>query len=380
MNSIRVSDLQPGQKYDKPVYVDGVNLLVPAGLPIKAKDIERLRKWGVEVVTTDGTLIQDDLIGGRASYVQQAFTSPEQREVLARYSSLRDQLSGIHDRIRSREPVAVEEIDAIVDDLFRLLGDRRNEVIQLVLYGLQGESGSVENAINSTVLALLTGGSLQMVKHKLLQLATATLLHDVGMLRLPREIIDKKGKLDSEELRQVRTHPIHSYRIITKELRYPEDIGIAALQHQERFDGQGYPKGLAGKGIVLAARIIAVADAFEAMVSKRPYRSPMIGYTAMRTILGDNSRRFDPDILKVFIRTMGIYPIGSVVVLNNSCVGRVVQTNPQAPLRPKVKIMIDEMGREFPHDKGKVIDLQQTREVFIARAVDPNELAESSTA
>lgn len=378
MKTIKVADLKPGQKYDRPVYIDGVNILVPAGLPIKAKDLDRLQKWGVDVVTTDGAIIQDDLIGGKASYVQQAFAAPEQREVLGRYSDLRDSLAEIHDRIRTRAGIEVEAIDAIVDDLFRLLGDRRNEVIQLVLYGLQGESGFVENAINSTVLALLTGGGLQMVKHKLLQLATAALLHDVGMLRLPREILEKRGKLDAEELRQVRTHPVHSYRIITKELRYPEDIGVAALQHQERFDGQGYPKGLAGKGIVLAARIIAVADAFEAMVSKRPYRSPMIGYTAMRTILGDNSRRFDPDILKVFIRTMGIYPIGSVVVLNNSCVGRVVQTNPQAPLRPKVKIMIDETGREFPHDKGKTIDLQHIRDVFIARAVDPNELTTTS--
>jgi hypothetical protein len=119
-------------------------------------------------------------------------------------------------------------------------------------------------------------------------------------------------------------------------------------------------------------------DAFEAMVSKRPYRNSMIGYTAMRTILSDNARRFDPDIIKMFIRTMGIYPIGSVVLLNNACIGRVVDVNNAAPLRPRVKVMIDANGREFPKDGGEVIDLASDKKLFIARAVDPKELAENS--
>ena len=173
----------------------------------------------------------------------------------------------------------------------------------------------------------------------------------------------------------MQAHPIYSYRIITKEMKFAEEIGVAALQHQERWDGQGYPRQLSGKNIAPMARIIAVVDAFEAMVSKRPYRNSMIGYTAMRTILSDNGRRFDPDILKVFIRTMGIYPIGSVVLLKDGRIGRVVDVNSSAPLRPLVKIMIDQNGREFQRDEGEVVNLAEQKDLFIARAVDPKDLA-----
>jgi HD-GYP domain-containing protein (c-di-GMP phosphodiesterase class II) len=158
-------------------------------------------------------------------------------------------------------------------------------------------------------------------------------------------------------------------------MKFAEEIGVAALQHQERWDGQGYPRQLSGKNIAPLARIVTVVDAFEAMVSKRPYRNSMIGYAAMRTILSDNGRRFDPDILKVFIRTMGIYPIGSVVLLKDGRVGRVVEVNSAAPLRPSVKIMIDQNGREFQRDEGGVVDLAEDKDLFIARAVDPKELA-----
>jgi HD-GYP domain-containing protein (c-di-GMP phosphodiesterase class II) len=171
-------------------------------------------------------------------------------------------------------------------------------------------------------------------------------------------------------------HPVYSYKVITKEMKYPEDIGAIVLQHHERWDGHGYPQRLSAENISITARIVTVADAFDAMVSARPYRSPMIGYVAMKNILSDNSRRFDPQILKVFIKSMGIYPIGSIVLLNDSSIGRVVSTHPEAPLRPKLQIIIDRHGKEYPRN-GKVVDLSEVKSLFIARAVDPNDLVDA---
>jgi HD-GYP domain-containing protein (c-di-GMP phosphodiesterase class II) len=362
--------------FDKPVYVDGVNLLVPENVPIREKDIERLKKWEISEVSTEGKLMNQAPGAEGQSFLQQAFNTPDQQEVMGKYRELSNQLADVFDRIGREEDVDTEEIDGIIDSTLQLLAQRKNDVIQYILYGFQGAAGQVENAVNATILSILVGQRLGMAKHKLLHLATASLLHDVGMLRLPEEIVNKTGKLTPEEAKKVRTHPIHSYKIITREMGYPEEIGLAALQHQERWDGAGYPRQLAGRDITLLARIIAVVDSFEAMVSKRPYRSPMIGYTAMRNILSDNARRFDPEILKIFIRTLGIYPIGSIVLLSDSSIGRVVENNGDAPLKPKVKIMIDAQGREFHHDEGQVVDLYSDRKLYIAKAVDPKELAE----
>ncbi len=375
MKSIKVSDLRPGLRFDKPVYVDDENLLVPEKVEIKQRDIDRLQKWDIRVVHTDGKPLRELPSASRNSFLQQAFSTNDQQAVIEAYSKLAAEMQDVFERVRADASVKAAEVDDTVDRLLKLLDRRRNEVIQLILYGLQGESGFIENALNCAVLATLVGRNLNMVQHKLIQLATGALLHDVGMIRVPASVRNKKGELNAEELQAMQAHPIYSYRIITKEMKFAEEIGVAALQHQERWDGQGYPRQLSGKNIAPMARIIAVVDAFEAMVSKRPYRNSMIGYTAMRTILSDNGRRFDPDILKVFIRTMGIYPIGSVVLLKDGRIGRVVDVNSSAPLRPLVKIMIDQNGREFQRDEGEVVNLAEQKDLFIARAVDPKDLA-----
>jgi HD-GYP domain-containing protein (c-di-GMP phosphodiesterase class II) len=162
--------------------------------------------------------------------------------------------------------------------------------------------------------------------------------------------------------------------MICKELLYPEEVGVIALQHHERWDGEGYPRRLAGEAIDLGARIVSVADAFEAMVCEKPYRNSMIGYQAMKNLLSDNARRFDPEVLKAFIKTMGIYPIGSIVLLNTGAIARVIEGHSDAPLRPKIRILVDEFGNAFNNDDGEIINLLQEKSMFIARAIDPKEL------
>jgi HD-GYP domain-containing protein (c-di-GMP phosphodiesterase class II) len=377
MRSIKVLELKPGQQFDKPVYIDGENILVPPRVPIRQKDIQRLQKWQISSVTTEGEMLSEGFDEGQEenTFFMRAFNTAEHELVMKTHTKLRRQLRAIFEQIRNYDPVETSDIDTIVDAMFRLLEQYPNQTIEYILYGFQGAMTDVDNALNSAIISTPIGLSLGMAKHRLIHLATAALLHDVGMLRLPPDIVNKKDKLTAEEAQTIRTHPVHSYKIVTRELRYPEEIGRAALQHQERWDGQGYPKMLSGENIILFARIIAVVDSFQAMISKRPYRNSMIGYTAMRNILSDNGRRFDPQVLKVFIRTMGIYPVGSVVLLNDSSIGRVVEINRSAPLKPRVKIMIGENGHEYRDDQGAVVDLAEEKKLFIAKAVDPREIS-----
>jgi HD-GYP domain-containing protein (c-di-GMP phosphodiesterase class II) len=195
------------------------------------------------------------------------------------------------------------------------------------------------------------------------------------MLRLPKEILDKKGGLSDAEFQRMQAHPLYTHKIVSREMLYPEEVGVIALQHHERWDGEGYPRHISGAAIDMGARIVSVADAFEAMVSHKPYRSPMMGYQAIKNLLSDNSRRFDPDVLKAFIQTMGIYPIGSIILLNNGCLGRVTEVHSDAPLRPKIRVLVDEFGKVFKQDEGDMVDLLIEKSLFIAKAVDPKEIA-----
>lgn len=379
VQTIQVSRLKQGMRFSEPVFIDDMNILVQKNIPLKQKEIDRLLKWKILEVQTEGVIISDEPAvaeggGKKEGIARMAFTGSSQREMASIYAEYIKQLGEFHERIRNNEPAEAADINQLVDDILKVLADRRNDFIQYILFGLQGESGYAENAINCAVLSTLVAQNMSLPRHKIVMLATGALLHDIGMLRVPHEILEKTESLTSTELQQIKTHPVHSYRIITKELKMTEEIGLTALQHQERWDGQGYPKGLKGKEITIFSRIVAVADAFEAMVSERPYRDSMIGYAAMRAIMGDNGRRFDPDILKVFIKALGIYPIGSIVLLSDASIGRVIEHHPEAPLRPRIRIMIDSLGKAHLQDEGGVVDLVEDRTIFIARAVNPKEL------
>lgn len=376
--------LQEGMTFSQDVFMEGDAVFVPAGVPIRDRDIARLRKLGISTVASDGEPAAAAGSGAEksaksapsagSSMMDQVFNSPERQEVVKAYKVAVTHLRAFHEEVREHGASDGTVIERLTDLLIQLLEKRRNDVIQYILFGLHGESGFEENALNSCVVSVLMGWKLNMVRHRLLHLAAGAILHDVGMLRLPDEVREKRGKLTREELQAIRTHPTHSYRIITRELGMPEEVGLTALQHQERWDGGGYPRGLAGNDILFLSRIVSVADSFEAMVSERPYRGSMIGYQAVRAILSDNGRRFDPEVVKAFIATIGIYPLGSVVLLNDASIGRVVDVNGDAPLRPRVKLMVSRGGRPEPEDQSATIDLGTDRRLFIVRAVDPKNL------
>ncbi|MCL2127937.1 MAG: HD domain-containing protein, partial [Treponema sp.] len=207
-----------------------------------------------------------------------------------------------------------------------------------------------------------------------LYIIIGSLLHDAGMLRLPKEIMEKRGGLTETERQRMRSHPLFSQRMVTKEMNYPEEVGEIVLQHHERWDGEGYPYHFPGEKIDIGARIVSIADAFEAMVSPKPYRNSIVGYQAMKNLLADNSRRFDPDILKAFILTMGIYPIGSIVLLNNGVIARVSEARANAPLRPRIQIIIDEYKKIYKNEEGIIIDLLIEKNLYITKAMETSEL------
>ncbi|MDR2768279.1 MAG: HD-GYP domain-containing protein [Treponema sp.] len=400
MKTFEVKRLYPGMVFSEPVYIEGNSLLVPAGIAIRKKDIERLINWGFTTVMTEGVPVKGEekaetetvspidemppielspgFSGGvparSGSSVLSLTDVQENKGVYRRYTDLIERLDSVLTNIESGISVEPRTVDNITSRLLQAVREDRD----LVGFILGGEvSGRImaKSSVNAAILSALIAIELKFTHHKVMQVVTAALLHDVGMLRLPREITSKSGGLSDAELQRMQAHPLYTYKIITKELLYPDDVGIAALQHHERWDGDGYPRRLGGADIDMGARIISVADAFEAMVSEKPYRNSMMGYQAMKNLLSDNSRRFDPDVLKAFIKTMGIYPIGSIILLNNGSIARVTEVQGDAPLRPKIRILIDEFGKMYRQDEGELIDLLTEKSLFIAHALDPREIS-----
>jgi HD-GYP domain-containing protein (c-di-GMP phosphodiesterase class II) len=380
MKKVLVNTLRAGMLFSHPVFIKGTNMLVPAGIAIRKKDLERLNSWGINTVETEGepvTLVDYAVIRAREeeqNAARRLFPAEvqENRGAYRSYTGLIQELDGVFSKIAARVSVDVHSIDVITNRLLEELHEQRDQIVGYILGGEVSGRELAKSSVNTAILSALTGTELKLPNHKILQLVTGALFHDVGMLRMP-EIINKKGELSEGELQQMQNHPQAAYKIVCKELLFAEDVGFIAIQHHERWDGTGYPRQIARTAIDIGARIVSVADAFEAMASKKPYRDSMTGYQAMKNLLSDNGRRFDPDVLKAFIKTMGIYPIWSIVLLNNGAVARVLEVRGDAPLRPKIRIVINRAGRNYPKDGGPLIDLLAEKGLFIAKAVAPGE-------
>jgi len=252
----------------------------------------------------------------------------------------------------------------------------RKQLIGFILGGEVKGFEMAKSSVNTAILSALCALEIDLPELRIVNIINGALLHDAGMLRLPKEITEKRGGLSEAERQHILSHPALAHKIVIKELHFQDDVGNIVLQHHERWDGTGYPHQIAGDYIDIGARIVTIADAFEAMVSPKPYRNSITGNQAVKNLLSDNSRRFDPTILKAFVLIMGIYPIGSIVRLNNGAVARISEVRAIAPLRPKVQIIVDQTNKIYRNEQGEFLDLLTEKSLYITKAMDTKEFLE----
>jgi HD-GYP domain-containing protein (c-di-GMP phosphodiesterase class II) len=286
-------------------------------------------------------------------------------------ASIVNRLSVFSNEISVRRRVDYRHLNQLSIELIGLLNTHSREVVSFVLDGSEQDDVSrfsiARSAVNTALLAALIGRDMGFNLMAESELIAGTFLHDVGMLRLPPDVINKKGVLSETETLLVQSHTVFGYQIVRQELSYPEGVALSALQHHERWDGLGYTQCLPGPAIPPVVRIGSVVDSFEAMVSDKPYRNSLTGYDAMKTIMSETSRRFDPQVIKTFVRIMGIYPVGQEVLLNDGTTARVVESHENTPLRPLVKVVRTKDGAKPAEEK--YLDLLNQPSLYIARIV-----------
>jgi HD-GYP domain-containing protein (c-di-GMP phosphodiesterase class II) len=168
----------------------------------------------------------------------------------------------------------------------------------------------------------------------------AALLHDIGMQKVAEEIWQQKRLLTYEELQEVRKHTLYGYEMVKRSLEISNEVIDGVYQHHERFDGSGYPQGLKSNEISRFAKIIAVADVYDACISPRPHRAKMTPRQALSSLM-ENNCQYDPTVLHAFLSVMAVYPIGCIVKLSSGEIGKVVGINPNQPFRPEIRIFTD---------------------------------------
>jgi len=207
------------------------------------------------------------------------------------------------------------------------------------------------------VLTITFGRHLGLSVRQLNLAGMGGLLHDIGKLRTPLEILNKPGKLTDEEFAIMRAHPDHGREILEANPGIPAAVIDVAFTHHERLHGHGYPRGLKADEISLWSKMVAIVDVYDAITSNRIYHDGMNATEALTRMYEWRERDFDPVLLEQFTQCIGIYPIGTLVELHGGEVGIVISTNPELRLRPKVLVVLDEEKR--PYYPTRVVDLAQ---------------------
>ena len=204
------------------------------------------------------------------------------------------------------------------------------------------DSYLAQHSVNCCILAVTFGRAIGMPREELIKLATSALMHDIGMLQIPIEIINKPSPLTTEEMNIVRKHPIYSRNLLMSAGKYFLPAVDVAYTHHERIDGSGYPRGLNGTQISPFAKMLAILDTYEAMTSELVYREELSPFEALKFINANKDTKFDAQLVKRFIWLIGVFPVGSIIELTSGQIGIVITTNREDNLRPKILIMLDQ--------------------------------------
>lgn len=261
--------------------------------------------------------------------------------------------------VKAVSGVASTIVDHIVHDKLTLA-----TVTKLQVHG----NYTFAHCVNVSVLAALFGRHLSLDADKLQTLALAGLVHDIGKAVIPSTLLDTARPLTDREFALMKNHVLAGYEALDKVEGIDDGVRRAVLEHHERYDGTGYPYGRKGNDISLPGRILAVIDVYDALTSKKPYKPALLPYTAVSFLYGQREQSFDPAVVERFIQCMGIYPVGSVVRLNNGETGVVYQANPHKPLLPIVSVVLDAEGTKRPL---KMVDLGRDGAPQIAACLDP---------
>ncbi|MBN1808864.1 MAG: DUF4388 domain-containing protein [Planctomycetes bacterium] len=405
-DAVSVADLEPGKRLDCNLYSDNGRILLAAGQRVQQGHLDLFERRNIRYIfryhSEDSVTARRFRELLRQYTVEQLLEDPGESVLgINRYGSPSIAANWGTLRPNEREPAQIIEAHKVhVERLKTVAGalqvlrqegrldipvfhDLARDIVEdtavdrLLLLALAGNALHEEYladhclgvAIFSVVIAAMAG----YAPENLLDIGLGALLHDIGMTALPEEILRQPGPLNPMQREHVQRHPEEGFRILNDLTGLDRHVHAMVFQSHERYEGQGYPRGRRQKLIHEYARILAIADTYQALITPRPYRGGALPLKAMETLLDLTKQRyFDPILMKVFFTAMGLFPVGSWVRLNTGFVARVVQPGGGDYTRPLVSIVFDREGKHL--ERPILLDLSSCRKTRIKEPVDDEEV------
>lgn len=255
----------------------------------------------------------------------------------------------------------LNSLEELAEELYDSIISNKNIMIGLVDIKTM-DAYTYQHSVNVAILSTVIGVGFKLPKKKLIDLCVGALLHDLGKIFVGKDIIQKPDKLTDMEFEAIKNHPKAGYDYIHNNNNISTNCKMIILQHHEKVDGSGYPRGIKSNDINILAKIVAVADVYDALTSDRSYKKAMCPNEAFEFILSKSNSMFDFEVTKIFSKVLMPYPKGSYVKLSNGDVGKVKKLHRYYPLRPCLEIIKSlEKGKV-----GTVLDLSTELSVVIS--------------
>lgn len=337
---IRTRELKPGMRIDHAVVDRLGRNLVHKGSVLDEYIITSLLKLGVmSVYIQDGEYEEKEEQNIKISPVAQVQIEKlhtDDRAKVTLSASVRKRVSEgiqyIYSNAESKE--LSDATDSIASDLLDTIESNNAMAIDISALKTSDEY-TFKHSVDVATISMIVAKKQGLSKKQIREIGVTGLLHDVGKTKIPKEVLNKPGRLDDKEFAIMKQHPIFGYDIIKDNKQFNAAITLGVLQHHEKTNGNGYPLGVAEDKICPYAKILSVADIYDALVTERPYKSAFSQRDAIELIMSMTSE-LDMNAMQSFLESMILYPVDTIVELSNGEMAKVVKNNPHYILRPVV--------------------------------------------
>ena len=352
MNILKLLEMKTPVYFTEDVYIDKKFLLFTRESCFSDELKRLLAEWQFTLLYTKGTVTETDPQKKENKTTEVSDNSeavPEQKlsgELVEKtYQRFYAFTTEVYETYRNSQALDTEKVLAEMKELCTFVQENRQSILILQsIMPYKVENFLLIHSLRSTVFAIVIGIELKMQNHQLVELAAATLLHEIGLIHISEDIYSKAGELSDEEKKYLHVHPVLSCKIL-KKAKFPLPICLGTLDHHERENGTGYPQKLTGDKISLYGKIIAVVCSYEAMTGERKYKKADDPAAGLMNILRREPSQYDEEVLKALLNALSFFPIGSFVYLSNNTVAQVIDNNSEDPRFPIVRV-IDRSAKE----------------------------------
>ena len=338
MRLVPIESVRTGSYLGKTIYDNSGRILLKSGVLLTEGLIKKIKQLNIFSIYIEDNYSQSEI---------EDIIKPELRNKAT--SIIKDTFNNI-EKLSNLKTLNSREKNKIIKEQ----EDNKNLLVSLVDIKSM-DMYTYQHCVNVAVISLVLGIGLQLPKSELIDLCTGALLHDIGKVFIPKDLITKEGPLTYEEFLKIKEHPRLGYDYINKSPSIKSCIKVIALQHHERIDGLGYPNALKGDEINKLAKIVSIADVYDALTSDRCYRRALCASDALEYIMAN------VNMVQVFSKIIVPFPFGTIVKLSTGDIAVVQETQLNYPLRPVVKIVKSSDSK----NEGKLLNLINELSVVI---------------